>query len=564
MKKLTIKLIASLLICSINTNAQTNTGKIDSLTDFDGRKYSYIGEIKNKLPNGIGVAMYPEKSGLSKYAGNFVNGFFEGKGVMLLENDDFISCNWERGKLLGQVTRYKKNNLFVVSEYENSAMNGKSTTIYDDGQIMEALYKNNKLEGRGIIVNDKWDIIYDNKYENGNSNGQGYEYELSKMQLLEGIWKDDVFQNTTTNNYPTFLKDPLLKRNLHKNFNLIVGRTNLNDSKTLTGILYNKQTKTRQYGTFVDEKLTQGITIVDGVSKAIGQFNDTLLNGFGHLTVKNKSYDKKDTYYGGEFKNGTLTGNKNIVIALGTLTISFGSFEYFSETNYLNEIETRIAQSKQGWKCGEYNDLQIGEFSEGVLYGKGMKITTDGYCINGIWAGDDLKELISLTNDKGELINTKANTLQEALSIVKKTYVRDGKLWGIVNGLYQGDEKFGWAGDSYYGLVKFPQSEEVNYIAKSEFYTAVYKITSDFIIANEKYNQLCNEIKGLKILEKPLTTEGKINQAKAKNDFTITTFTNNDGSEFYVSVLLYKEKNSYKVAVISGPKLPLELLKAEE
>ena len=107
-------------------------------------------------------------------------------------------------------------------------------------------------------------------------------------------------------------------------------------------------------------------------------------------------------------------------------------------------------------------------------------------------------------------------------------------------------------------------------MAAEEFYTAVYSTTSNFDAANTKYAQLCDEINGLSIKgnsnSSALVFKGEKLEAKAKNEYTISTFTTStnkkDYNAFYVSVLLLKdnETNIYKVALICGPKFIAEVL----
>lgn len=546
------------LFITLSINAQTNTGKINGLKDADGYKYDYIGEIKDNVPHGIGVAIYPEESNVLKYAGNFVQGNFEGKGVLLFKDKSFWSGIWEKGKLNGQVAESSKQyELFKVGANENHKQNGRTICIFNDGRVLDVNLKNDKKVGRGIYIHKGWDIVNDNLYENDLKNGQGFQCNLNNKQLYEGIWKDEVWLNESTNNYPSFLKDTALIAAMSDEYNLLVGHDDPKDLLSVTGIYYDKIKKIKQYGVFKDRKLTQGVTVFENKSKAIGQFNDEQLNGYGYQIKKEEIYNT-DSYYEGEFSNGNLVGNKNIVINLGINYVGFGSFENNDDL------------IGQGWQSRTYNDLLIGAFELGRLNGKGVKITSLGYCINGIWSSDDLTELISLTNNKGELINTSPNTLQEAITILRNTYIADSTLRNLSDNLYEEKDKFYWAGDAYIGLLKLPQSEGLNYLAAEEFYTAVYSTTSNFDAANTKYAQLCDEINGLSIKgnsnSSALVFKGEKLEAKAKNEYTISTFTTStnkkDYNAFYVSVLLLKdnETNIYKVALICGPKFIAEVL----
>ncbi len=53
--------------------------RIENPKDSWGLTYTYIGEVKNGKPNGMGIAKYAPRNVL-RYAGNFANGVYSGKG----------------------------------------------------------------------------------------------------------------------------------------------------------------------------------------------------------------------------------------------------------------------------------------------------------------------------------------------------------------------------------------------------------------------------------------------------------------------------------------------------
>src|SRR5215203_2913220 len=85
----------------LQLSAQTTTGRIESLKDGWGTSVDYVGEIKNGQPSGIGVAIYSNDFAL-RYAGNFLNGLYNGKGALLFKDGTFLSGDWKNGKLNGK------------------------------------------------------------------------------------------------------------------------------------------------------------------------------------------------------------------------------------------------------------------------------------------------------------------------------------------------------------------------------------------------------------------------------------------------------------------------------
>src|ERR1700675_4202406 len=94
MKKITLTLV----ICFIIASTFAQTGRLENLKDASGTTYNYVGEIKNKQPNGLGVPIYNNGT-IIRYAGNFVNGQFNGKGVEFFSNGTFLNGEWKNGKL---------------------------------------------------------------------------------------------------------------------------------------------------------------------------------------------------------------------------------------------------------------------------------------------------------------------------------------------------------------------------------------------------------------------------------------------------------------------------------
>jgi hypothetical protein len=547
-------LIISLIVCNLYVKAQTSTGKIDSLTYSDATNYSYIGEIKDNLPNGLGVAIFSKNSVYLKYVGNFVNGYFEGKGVMLYKNYTFTSSTWQKGELSGKGAYYTKTKDLVVSEFEKNKRNGKTTIVFNDGMIAEGNMNNDFISGKYIVIYKEGGSISDQMYENNKKNGQGYQYELDTKTLFQGIWKENDWLNPTTDNYESFLKNPSFSAKSTEDYNLM-SITNAKGNPNGKGFFMSKKKKLRLYGIFKEGRLTEGVMAKDDTLKSVGKYNSKGMNGFCYFIEKKEVYNT-DTYFEGEFVDDNLVGNQNIVLNLGISELSFGSF------NKDYQLEGK------GWQCEKYNALKIGEFSSNDLYGNGRLIDETGFCINGTWSGEDLVKLISLTNDKGELVDLNVSTLKDALSLVYNHYYDYGNFWGIVHGLYQEDDKFDWAGDSYRALVKFPQSEGINYLAKGEFFTAVYKTTPNFKEADLKYKELCKQLNGFSIKTRlgNVTLTGKTAATLADYEYSLSPFTfADDTKEFNISVLLYKDRETlkYKVAIICGPKFPTEVLVEE-
>jgi hypothetical protein len=81
------------------------------------------GECKNEYSEGV------DKDG-NVYKGNFLNGFFNGFGVMKFKNGDKYEGNWNNGKIHGTGTYYNVNGHTRSGNWENNFFTINQTSIY--------------------------------------------------------------------------------------------------------------------------------------------------------------------------------------------------------------------------------------------------------------------------------------------------------------------------------------------------------------------------------------------------------------------------------------------------
>jgi len=130
------KLILQLATCiAVSYSFAQTTGRLENLKDSWGIFYTYVGEIKNKQPNGIGVAIYHSGTAL-RYAGTFANGQFNGKGVLLFNDGTFLSGDWKNGKLNGKGAYLNKDGDLFVGEFADGKKNGKGSFVFADKSIL--------------------------------------------------------------------------------------------------------------------------------------------------------------------------------------------------------------------------------------------------------------------------------------------------------------------------------------------------------------------------------------------------------------------------------------------
>src|SRR6266496_5647492 len=185
--------------------AQT-TGRIENLKDAWGTPIKYIGDIKNKKPNGLGVAIYSNDYAL-RYAGGFADGMYSGKGVMVFKDGFFLSGEWKNGKLNGNGASLTKDGDFYKGQFVDGKKEGSGVWIFADQGFLKGNMKNDVYEGRCVYVAKEGLVFTDNIYKEGKKNGSGYQYELNSKTLYEGDWENGTWKSSGTASYASFLKD---------------------------------------------------------------------------------------------------------------------------------------------------------------------------------------------------------------------------------------------------------------------------------------------------------------------------------------------------------------------
>ena len=143
----------------------------------------YIGEIKNKLRDGIGMFKWPDGS---RYEGEFIQNRIEGWGEIY-----FIDGNIYKGKICNGLPHgygefIWNNDTRYIGNYINGQKEGFGIYIMNSSNLREQLsffgfWKNGKQDGYGIIIKNK-KINYV-KYKEG-KRIKTYKYDLFIREIL--------------------------------------------------------------------------------------------------------------------------------------------------------------------------------------------------------------------------------------------------------------------------------------------------------------------------------------------------------------------------------------------
>ena len=112
---------------------------------------SYSGEWKNGKPNGQGALI--SSNGKNKYVGSFINGLFNGAGIMDYESGGKHFGSWKDGKINGEGTHTWIDGRKYVGNWVNGAMSGWGVLTTPDGNTYTGEFKDGQRNGQGSYSN---------------------------------------------------------------------------------------------------------------------------------------------------------------------------------------------------------------------------------------------------------------------------------------------------------------------------------------------------------------------------------------------------------------------------
>jgi|GEM_PF-5468983 len=176
--------------------------------------------LKGDCSNGHGELLFDKSC--TKYIGNFKNGIFHGKGILIHPNGS-ENGRWINGKRNGYFIYTANDGSKMYGKLIDDRFEGKFTTVFPNGYKSEYNYIDGKKNGEGIryyssgakfVAHYKNDEIigrvkyiypsgskYYGYWKNGNENGKGTMIFKNGSKYI-GLWKDGEM---TTGTY--YLKD---------------------------------------------------------------------------------------------------------------------------------------------------------------------------------------------------------------------------------------------------------------------------------------------------------------------------------------------------------------------
>lgn len=122
---------------------QRNSGEYLTFTSDKGNKVYYVGQVKNGMANGVGVALWNTGS---RYEGEWKDNRRHGKGVFYWQDGEYYEGEYKEGKRHGFGTYYWPNGDKYIGEWQNDRRSGEGKFYNADGELVASgIWRNDEL-----------------------------------------------------------------------------------------------------------------------------------------------------------------------------------------------------------------------------------------------------------------------------------------------------------------------------------------------------------------------------------------------------------------------------------
>jgi len=135
---------AELQLSSVKNQMQEKIfGEYITFKSTKGNRLHYVGQVKNKKANGIGIAILDSGS---RYEGEWQNNKRHGQGTFYWIDGEHYEGSYKDDLRSGQGTYYWTNGEKYVGNWEKDMRNGKGTFYGKDGKVLTSgVWKDDKL-----------------------------------------------------------------------------------------------------------------------------------------------------------------------------------------------------------------------------------------------------------------------------------------------------------------------------------------------------------------------------------------------------------------------------------
>lgn len=175
-------------------NGINGIGTSRDITCPRGNRYigdRYFGMFKNGNSNGKGILLLNNQEynkEKQRYNGEFENGKIHGKGKMYLTDGTICEGNWDNGSKNGKFEVQFKNGNKFVGIFNKDIPADKAKLVYKDGSEYTGGQKQYYRNGKGKFTDTSGDT-YEGYWLNDKKNGHGVW--ITEYCRYEGKWKND-------------------------------------------------------------------------------------------------------------------------------------------------------------------------------------------------------------------------------------------------------------------------------------------------------------------------------------------------------------------------------------
>lgn len=138
----------------------------------------------------------------SVYEGEFENGLFNGKGILVRKNGNKFDGRFQDGQMHGQGNFSMANGDTYVGSFVNGAMDGEGVYLAANGSKYTGDFKQGHFDGVGVLTKANKDR-YVGEFKNNQLHGEGIYYLSNPKggkKKLVGTWKNGRYVNTQQSN----------------------------------------------------------------------------------------------------------------------------------------------------------------------------------------------------------------------------------------------------------------------------------------------------------------------------------------------------------------------------
>lgn len=173
------------------------SGKVILYYDKEKEEPLYKGRLKNGLLQG--KAQQFDRGGLILYDGSFVDGKYDGEGVLYKDGQKVYAGTFADGLYDGEGRIYNNDAIVYEGSFANGLYDGTGS-LYENSQLVyEGKFSQGQRSGTGKAYrNGK--VVYEGDFAQDTYNGEGAEYRMGNLRY-KGGFKDGLFDGSGTEYY---------------------------------------------------------------------------------------------------------------------------------------------------------------------------------------------------------------------------------------------------------------------------------------------------------------------------------------------------------------------------